>query len=138
MDFPGGASGKESAWESREHKKNGVGSLVQEDPLEEGTRAFLPGESYGQRSLVGYIHSNAKSLATTEATACTEIHFCLIRLLFHRHLISEFYIIMESKRWILVYFPSYSFSKNWFSTNPSYATYSTFITPPPHIIGLPW
>ena len=34
-----------------------VGSLAWEDPLEEGmapTPAFLPGESHGQRSLVGY------------------------------------------------------------------------------------
>ena len=31
-----------------------VQSLGQEDPLEEGTPEFLPGESHGQRSLVGY------------------------------------------------------------------------------------
>ena len=68
MGFAGGASGEESACQSRGHKKNGVGSLVQEDPLEKGTPAFLPGESYGQRSLVGYIHSDAKSLDTTETT----------------------------------------------------------------------
>ena len=29
-----------------------VQSLGQKDPLEEGTPVFLPGESYGQRSLV--------------------------------------------------------------------------------------
>ena len=31
-----------------------VPSLGWEDPLEEGMAFFLPGESHGQRSLVGY------------------------------------------------------------------------------------
>ena len=52
--FLGGASGKESTcqWEQLEMP---VWSLSWEDPLEEGmaTPVFLPGESYGQRSLVG-------------------------------------------------------------------------------------
>ena len=30
-----------------------VWSLSREDPLEEGMAVFLPGESYGQRSLAG-------------------------------------------------------------------------------------
>ena len=43
-----------------------VRSLGQEDPLEEGmatTPVFLPGGSYGQRSLAGY-----SQLDTTEVT----------------------------------------------------------------------
>ena len=32
----------------------GVQSLDWEDPLEESTLVFLPGESHGQRSLAGY------------------------------------------------------------------------------------
>ena len=36
MDFPGGASGKEPAWQCRRHETQ-VWSLGQEDPLEEGT-----------------------------------------------------------------------------------------------------
>ena len=42
-----------------------------EDPLEEGMAThsvFLPGESYGQRSLVGYSPWGRKDLDTTEAT----------------------------------------------------------------------
>ena len=42
----------------------------QEDPLEEGmqpTPAFLPGESHGQRSLVGYSPSDHKESKTIEA-----------------------------------------------------------------------
>ena len=56
-----------------------VRSLGQEDPLEEGTAVrfsivFLPGESHGQRSQVGYSPRGHKELDTTE------------RLHFHFHL----------------------------------------------------
>jgi len=47
--FPGGSDGKEPACNA--------GDLGQEGPLETGmatTPVFLPGESHGQRSLVGY------------------------------------------------------------------------------------
>ena len=43
--------------------------LGQEDPLEEGwqpTPVFLPGESQGQRSLVGYSPWSCKESNTTE------------------------------------------------------------------------
>ena len=46
-------------------------SLDWEDPLEEGigtTPVFLPGESYGQMSLVGYSPWGYKELDTTEVT----------------------------------------------------------------------
>ena len=42
-----------------------------EDPLEEGmaiTPVFLPGESHGQRSLVGYSPEDHKELDMTEVT----------------------------------------------------------------------
>ena len=48
-----------------------VQSLGWEDPLEEGmaiTPVFLPGESHGQRSLVGYSPWGHKELDKTEAT----------------------------------------------------------------------
>ena len=41
-------------------QETGVQSLDQEDPLEKGMAThsiFLPGESHGQRSLVGYIYT---------------------------------------------------------------------------------
>ena len=47
-----------------------VRSLGQEDPLEEGrqpTPVFLPGESHGQRSLVGYSPWGHKEPDTTDA-----------------------------------------------------------------------
>ena len=45
-----------------------VRSLVQEDPLEEevGAPVFLPGESHGQRSLVGYSPKGRRESDTTE------------------------------------------------------------------------
>ena len=51
-----------------------VPSLGQEDPLEEGMGThsnFLPGESHGQRSLVGYGLYGRKELNSTEVTECT-------------------------------------------------------------------
>ena len=50
----------------------GAQSLGGEDPLEEAwqpTPAFLPGESYVQRSLVGYSPQGHKESDTTEETA---------------------------------------------------------------------
>ena len=52
-----------------------VRSLGWEDPLEEGwqpTPVFLPGESHGQRSLVGYSPWGCKELDTTKMTE----HLC--------------------------------------------------------------
>ena len=48
MDFPGVTSGKEPACQYTTHERQGVWSLGQKDPLEEGmapTPVFLPGES---------------------------------------------------------------------------------------------
>ena len=53
MGLPGGSDGKDSTCSVRD-----LGSIPgSEDPLEEGmapTPVFWPGESHGQRSLVGY------------------------------------------------------------------------------------
>ena len=51
--YLGCASGEEPTCQCRRHKR----PLGWEDPLEEGMAThsrFLPGESHGQRSLVGY------------------------------------------------------------------------------------
>ena len=64
---PGGSDGKESTC----NEDMPVGSLGQEDPLEEKwqlTPVFLPGESHGQRSLVGYSPWGHKESDVTEAT----------------------------------------------------------------------
>ena len=52
-----GSSGVENLPTMQELQEMQVQSLGQEDPLEEGMATipvFLPGESRGQRSLVGY------------------------------------------------------------------------------------
>ena len=38
------------------------------------TPVFLPGESHGQRSLMGYSPWGCKELGTTEATECAHTH----------------------------------------------------------------
>ena len=56
MGFPGDSVEKNLP-AVQEPEKIWVQSLGQEDPLEEGVAAtpvFLPGESHGQKSLVGY------------------------------------------------------------------------------------
>ena len=54
-DFSGGASGKEPASQCRRHKRCGFDSWVRKIPwmrVWQSSPIFLPGESYGQRSLV--------------------------------------------------------------------------------------
>ena len=58
--FPGGASGKESACQGRRHKRCGFSPWVGKIPWRrkwQPTPVFLPGESHGQRRLVGYRQS---------------------------------------------------------------------------------
>ena len=55
--FPGGASGKEAAFQCRGHKRPGLSPWAGKIPWRRAwqpTPVFLPGESHGQRSLVGY------------------------------------------------------------------------------------
>ena len=54
--FPGGSAGKEPTYQSRRHKRLGFNPWVWKIPWRtwQPTPVFLPGESYGQRSLVGY------------------------------------------------------------------------------------
>ena len=56
--------------------RDAVRSLGREDPLErkwQPTPVFLPGESHGPRSLVGYSPRGHKELDTTE-----QLHFSLV------------------------------------------------------------
>ena len=55
--FPGGANGKEPACQCRRYKRCGLDPWVGKIPwrrAQQSTPVFLPGESHGQRSLVGY------------------------------------------------------------------------------------
>ena len=56
-DFSGGASGKESACQCRRHKRCRFNPWVRKISCRrkwQPTPVFLPGESHGQKSLVGY------------------------------------------------------------------------------------
>ena len=71
MGFPGGASGKEPACQCRRHKKHGFDPWVGKIPWSRSwqpTLVFVPVESHGQRSLVGYGPEGCKESNTTEAT----------------------------------------------------------------------
>ena len=69
--FPDGTSGKEPACQWRKRKRHGFKSLGREDPRRrkwQPTPIVLPGESHGQRSLVGYSPQSCKESDTTEVT----------------------------------------------------------------------
>ena len=62
--FPGGTSGKEPTCQRRRHKRHRFDPRVRKLPWRRAwqpTPVFLPGESHGQRSLVGYSPWGAKS-----------------------------------------------------------------------------
>ena len=69
--FPGGASGKETTCHCRRHKRHGFDPWVGKMPWRRAwqpTPIFLPGESHGQRSLVGYSPQGLNELDTTKVT----------------------------------------------------------------------
>ena len=69
--FPGGTSGREAVCQCRRGQSRGFDPWVGKIPWRRAwqpTLVFLPGESHGQRSLVGYRSSDCKELDTTEAT----------------------------------------------------------------------
>ena len=71
MGFPDGASGKESACQCGRHKRHGFDSRVGKISWRrawKSTPVFVPGEFYGERSLVGYSPLGHKELDMTETT----------------------------------------------------------------------
>ena len=66
--FPGGASGEEPAGQGRRHKRRGFDPWVGKIPWRRAWQptVFLPGESHGQRSLVGYNPWGRKESDMTE------------------------------------------------------------------------
>ena len=57
LGFPGGTSGKEHTSQCRRQKRRGFNPWVGKIPWSRAwqpTLVFLPGESHGQRSLVGF------------------------------------------------------------------------------------
>ena len=67
-DFPGGTSGKEPTCQSKRHKRHRFYPWVRTIPWRRAwqpTLVFLPGESCGQRNLVGYSPWDCKESDTT-------------------------------------------------------------------------
>ena len=76
LGFPGGTSGKELTCQCRTHKRLGFDPWVGKIPWRrvwQPTPVFLPGESYGQRCLVGYSPCGHEESDTIEMTK----HNCL-------------------------------------------------------------
>ena len=68
--FPGGTSGEEPACQCRRHKRCSFDPWVRKIPWNrkwQPTPVFLPGESHGQRSLMGYSPWGRKESDMTEA-----------------------------------------------------------------------
>ena len=71
MGFPGGTSGKEPACQCRRCKRLGFDPWVGKIPWRRAwqpTPVFLPGESHGQRSPMGYGPWDHKESDMIEAT----------------------------------------------------------------------
>ena len=72
--FPGGASGKEYACQSRRHKRQRFDPWVRKIPWRSKwypTPVFLPEKSHGQRGLVGYSPKGRKELDPTRESEHT-------------------------------------------------------------------
>ena len=68
---PGGTSGKELTCQCRKHKRLRFDPWIGKIPWRKAwqpTPVFLPGESHGQRNLVGYSTKGCKESDTTEVT----------------------------------------------------------------------
>ena len=77
MGFPGGSSGKEFICQCRRHKRSGIDPWVRKIPWKRAwqpTPEFLPGESHGQSSLVGYGPKSHKESDVAEATQHARMH----------------------------------------------------------------
>ena len=71
MGLPGGASGKEPACQLRRPKRHGFHPWVAKMPwrrAQQPTPMFWPGESHGQRCLLGYSPKGHKGSDKTEVT----------------------------------------------------------------------
>ena len=98
LGVPGGTSGKERPWQFRIHKRCRCDPWVRKIPWRgkwQPNPVFLPRESHGQRSLVGYSAWGRKVSDTTEVT-CTHTLFisiwwrCQIRTQHSRSMRTDF------------------------------------------------
>ena len=77
MGFPDGTSGKESACQSRRHKRHEFDRWVRRISWKRKwqlTPVFLPGKSHGQKNLAGYNPWDCKESDMTERKHTTHTH----------------------------------------------------------------
>ena len=80
VQFPGGTSGKEPAWKCRERKRCGFYPWVEENPWRRSwqpTPVFLPGESHGERTLVGCSPNGCRVGHDWSDLACAHMTFVI-------------------------------------------------------------
>ena len=91
--FPGGTSGKEPTYQCRRHKRHGFALWIGKISWRRAwqpTPDFLPGESHGQRSLVGYsLSDQIRSVAQSCPTLCDPMNCSTPGLRVH-HQLPEF------------------------------------------------
>ena len=115
--FPGDTSGKEPTCQCRRRKKHGLDPWIEKVSWRRAQRptpVFLPGESSGQRSLVGYSPWVAES-DTTEATlhACTHgVALACHLFLYSLRAKNGFYIFKWLEKWEKPDFPGGIAGKN--------------------------
>ena len=81
--FPGGTNGKEHTCQYRRCKRHAFNCWIRKIPWRRAwqpTPVSYPGESHGQRSLVGYSPQGLKESDMTEATYHAQITFILSKL----------------------------------------------------------
>ena len=79
--FLDGCRGKEAGCQSRKYKRFGFDPGVRKIPWRRACKpilVFLPGESHGERGLMGYSPYSHKELDTTEVTQHTSKHAQII------------------------------------------------------------
>ena len=77
VGFPGGASGKELTWQCRRPKRRGFDPWVRKIPWRRARQpilVFLPGESHGQRRLVGYSPLRGVAMSGTQLKRLSMTH----------------------------------------------------------------
>ena len=143
MGFPSGARGQELACQCRRHKRFGFDPWVRKilwRRAQQPTPLFLPGESYGQKNLAGYVHSVTKSrtrLKWLSIQACKKVITCYESVDFQ--MVSEerpksgIWLTKPSMVWILLIFPASSST-----TLPLIHYYGSTLAPLfPHLLKCP-
>ena len=106
LGFPNGSSGKESACQYRRHRL-WVQSLGQKIPWRrkwQSTPEFLPGESHGPRSLMGYSLQGHKELDMAEVKQASK-HASFVQLIVRNDFCKFPFLFSKLQQFLLFIFP---------------------------------